>query len=143
MRKLGRIAAAGVMLAALGGAGLTTAAPASAQSYYVIELYHQAGFVADFCLHSQSYDNHNDHHASCSGDKGFDWWGRLAVPVTNRHRAWLDVWVRAGASATQITLHNGYQERLGRHVFDTKECSIYGTTFNWELICGREVFYKQ
>jgi hypothetical protein len=143
MRKFARAAAAGAMLAALGGAGLVTASPASAAASYSLIVDNQAGFVADFCLHSQNYDNHDDHHAVCSGDRALGDRVRLSVPVTNRHRVWLDVWVRGGRSGTQITVHNGFNERANKHVFDTRWCVVLGTTFNWELNCDAVQYYKQ
>ena len=142
MRKLGRIAAAGAMLAALGGASLATASPASAADTYSVAIDHEGLFVADFCLHSQNYDNHDDHHAVCSGDKVVMSQFRLSVPTTNRHRVWLDVWVRGGRSGTQITLHNGFNERANKHVFDTRWCTVTGGTLTWVLTCDGIQYYK-
>lgn len=142
MLKSLRVAAAGVMLAALGGAGVVAASPASAASTYSVLIYQQGFLVANFCLHAQSYDNHNDHRWECSGDKGIDRQFRLSIPVTDRHRAWLDVWVRAGANGEQITLHNGYHVGLKKHVFNTRQCILRGTTFDWDLYCDGENFYE-
>jgi hypothetical protein len=143
MSKSFRVAAAGVMLAALGGTGLIAASPASAAAQYSVKIYHQAAFSADFCIHAQSYDDFRDHTSRCSGDRMVGSSGTLRVDVTDRHRVWLDVWVRAGAAGKQITLHNGFNERANRHVFNTRECTISGTTFDWKLVCDGVEFYKQ
>lgn len=143
MSKSLRVAAAGVMLAALGGAGLTAASPASADTRYVVSVYQQGYFVANLCLHAQNYDDHNDHRWTCSDDKAINQIANLALPVTNRHRVWLDVWVRGGVSGEQITLHNGYHVGLKEHVFNTRECVLRGTTLIWSLDCHGKIFYKQ
>jgi hypothetical protein len=64
----------------------------------------------------------------------------LSVTTKDGHRVWLDVFVAAGKDARQVTMHNGYQADVNRHVFNTRECRIpqYGTTLDWWLECKHD-----
>lgn len=130
----------GVLTAVALVAGLITGSPAHADYEYKLKITHGGWFVADFCLNTQSYDENNrDTRVSCTGRKGV---GEYEVSVSTRedYRVWLDVHVVAGTNGFQITMHNGYLERVGEHVFNTRECDITdaATTLVWWINCRRD-----
>jgi hypothetical protein len=135
MSKSLRVAAAGMLMAALGGAGLVAASPASAASTYTLEIVNGALFTADFCLTAQSYDNNADFEYRCSGDRMAGQRATLTVRRRDRDRIFLDVWVRGGDIARQVTVHNGYNTQYRDHVFNTRKCTTDGITFMWWLTC--------
>ncbi|MEV5412735.1 hypothetical protein AB0K60_28365 [Thermopolyspora sp. NPDC052614] len=142
MRRLSRLAMAGMLTAAIGGAGLLTASPAHAYTYE-LQIWNKAFFTADFCLTRQNYDNHNDAAYTCTGDVLNEQGRTIRLDgVSDRYRVYLDIWVRGGRTAKQITILNGHQERVGRYVSNTKYCQVDGIITSWTLTCDGEVFYK-
>ncbi|GGP02151.1 hypothetical protein LDL08_39025 [Nonomuraea glycinis] len=148
MRKAIRVALAGAMtLVAMGMA----APPASANNYrdYHIQVSQQMGATVKICLKAESYDEANrDYRESCTGDALVATKHDLTVQITDRHRVWLHVNVAFGESADQITLHNGYNHTLQRHVFESHWCALVGTTLIWKAECssdssGKEVYHWQ
>ena len=148
VRKAIRVALAGAMtLVAMGMA----APPASANNYrdYHIQVSQQMGATVKICLKAESYDEANrDYRESCTGDALVLTKHDLTVQITDRHRVWLNVNVAFGESADQITLHNGYNHTLQRHVFESHWCALVGTTLIWQAECtsdssGKEVYHWQ
>ncbi len=146
MKRLARVALAGAMATmALGGAGAANASVMA--SDYRITVYNDASFTAKFCLLSQGYGADRSVQERCSGERMTMTHTDISVPRRDGDRIWMNVLVQAAPDVKQITIHNGYNNQVNEHVFDTSHCMIHGNLGKWWVTCrkeneGNRVFYR-